>query len=109
MALGGLQVAQLGDLTVERLEVAFRDPLMAAPAPVDDIQAKVGKIRTFDAVTGVAVVADRQGLGGTPRSGPVDADDELFEYAAMATSLSQSAKHFGPSISSADLKSTTEK
>ena len=84
VALGGLQISELGDFAVVRLEIARGDGLVAAAALIHDVQPEIGQVGALDAVRGVAVAAHRQRLGRGMRGGRVDTGDEHFVDAAMA-------------------------
>ena len=62
VALGGLQISELGDFAVVCLEVALRDGLVAAAALIHNVQPEIGQVGALDAVRGVAVAAHRKRL-----------------------------------------------
>src|ERR1039457_687997 len=84
VAFRGLQVTQLGDLPVERLEVGVRDLLVAASALVHNVQTEIGEIGALDAVGRMAIGANGQLLAGFVHVRAVDAGGEHLVDAAVA-------------------------
>ena len=93
VALGGLQISELRDFAVVRLEIARGDGLVAAAALIHDVQPEIGQVGALDAVRRVAVAAHRKRLGRGMRGGRVNARDEHFVDAAMA--LGAGSGHVG--------------
>src|ERR1017187_4969020 len=62
VALGCLEITQLGHLAVVRFEIARRDGLVALPALIHNVQAEIRLVRALDAVRRMAVVAHGQWL-----------------------------------------------